>query len=85
MLQAAGRRLDDTDAAQSIGSTSSRSRRARLSFMAMSTSGGCPCHPVTSPVTRSASRERYDLVGLPGNFLSVRLGSSSMAPVGSTT
>jgi hypothetical protein len=26
--------------------------------------GGVPCQSVISPVTRSASRERYDLVGL---------------------
>jgi hypothetical protein len=29
-------------------------------------------------------RARYDFVGLPGYFLSVRLGSSSIGPVGST-
>jgi hypothetical protein len=34
-----------------------------------------PSHFATSPVTRSGCRERYDWVGLPGNFLSVRLGS----------
>ena len=52
--------------------------------MALSASGECPCQSVTSPVTRSGSRERYDFVGLPGYFLSVRLGSSSIGPVGST-
>ena len=30
-------------------------------------------------------RERYDSVGLPGNFLSAKLGSFSIGPVGSTT
>ena len=68
----------------SIGSTPSRLSRARLSFMALSTSGGCPCQSVTSPATRTGSRERYDFVGLPGYLLSVRLGSSSIGPVGST-
>jgi hypothetical protein len=38
----------------------------------------------TSPTTRSGSRERYDLVGLPGNLLSVRSGPSTNGPVGST-
>ena len=52
--------------------------------MALISSGECPCQSVTSPVTRSGSRERYDFVGLPGYFLSVRLGSSSIGPVGST-
>ena len=37
-----------------------------------------------NPTKSYRSRERYDLVGLPGNFLSVRLGSSSIGPVGST-
>ena len=36
------------------------------------------------PVTRSGARERYDFVGFPRNFLSVRFGSSSSGPVGST-
>jgi len=52
--------------------------------MALSSSGECPFQSVTSPVTRSGSRVRYDFVGLPGYFLSVRLGSSSIGPIGST-
>ena len=32
--------------------------------MASSASGECPCQSVTSAVTRSGSRERYDFVGL---------------------
>ena len=58
--------------------------RILAKHVALSTSGECPCQSTTSPTTRNGSRERYDLVGLPGNFLSVRLGSSSIAPVGST-
>jgi hypothetical protein len=42
--------------------------------MAFNASGECPCHSVISPMTRSGSRERYDFVGLPRNFLFVRLG-----------
>ena len=53
--------------------------------MALSTSGGCPSQSSRSLVTRSGSRVRYDVVGLPGDFLYVRLGSSSIGPVGSTT
>src|SRR5215471_16136909 len=68
----------------SIASTPSRLSCSRWSFMALSCSGECPFQSVTSPVTRSGSRERYDFVGLPGNFLSVRLGSSSIEPTGST-
>ncbi len=36
------------------------------SFIAVSTSGACPCHATTSPMIRTASRERYDFVRLPG-------------------
>jgi hypothetical protein len=54
-------------------------------FMALSASGECPCQSVISPVTRSGSRDRYDFVGLPRNFLVVRSGSSSIGPVGFTT
>jgi hypothetical protein len=43
-----------------------------------------PCQFVTSPATRSGCLERYDFVGLPGYFLSVRLGSSIIGPVGPT-
>jgi hypothetical protein len=56
-----------------------------LSFIDWRTSGACPSQFASSPVTKSRSRERYDLVGLPGNFSSVRFGSSLTAPVGSTT
>jgi hypothetical protein len=52
--------------------------------MASSCSGACPVQLVISPLTRSGSRVRYDFVGLPGNFLSVRFGSSSNGPGGST-
>lgn len=48
-------------------------------------SGVWPCQFTISPVIRSASRERNDLVGFPRNLLLVRLGSSSTGPVGSTT
>ena len=40
---------------------------------------------LTSAVTRSGSLERYDLVGLPRYRTFVRLGSSTIGPVGSTT
>src|ERR1700756_42724 len=60
------------------------SRPAMASFIAWISSGECPCQSKYSATTRSGSRERYDLVGLPGNFLSVRLGSSINEPVGST-
>lgn len=43
-----------------------------------------PCHSVTSPVTRSGARERYDFVGFPGGFWSASPGSSSIRPGGST-
>lgn len=47
------------------------------------------CRGVSFPVRKLAvtfngCRDRYGLVGLPGNLLSVRFGSSSMGPVGST-
>ena len=53
--------------------------------MAFSCSGECPCQFLISPVTRNGARDRYDLVGLPGNFLSVRMGSTTIGTVGSTT
>ena len=53
-------------------------------YIALSSGGEWPCQAVTSPVTCSGSRERYEFVGLPGYLLSVRLGSSVMGPVGST-
>lgn len=56
-----------------LASMPSRSRCARLSFMAFSCSGAYPCQSVTSPTIRIGSRVRHDFVGLPGNFLSVRL------------
>src|SRR5215475_5944421 len=68
----------------SIGSTPSCLSRSRPSFMALSASGECPCQFVTSPIIRRGSRERNDFIGLPRNFLFVRLGSSSIGPVGST-
>ena len=68
-----------------IGSIPSRLSRSSPSFMALSASGECPCQFVTSPTTRRGSRERNDFVGLPRNFIFVRLGSSSIGPVGSTT
>src|SRR5258708_31402043 len=58
-------------------------KQSLWSFMALSASGECPCQSVTSPATRRGSRERYDFVGLHGYFLSVRLGSSIIGPVGS--
>src|SRR3954454_10568469 len=67
---------------QSIGSTPCCLSFSRPSCLALSPAGGCPCQSTTSPMTRSGSRERYDLVGLPGNFLSVRLGSFSIPPIG---
>src|SRR6478609_3060339 len=39
----------------------------------------------TSRTTRSGALLRNERVGLPGNFLSVTLGSSSYGPVGSTS
>jgi hypothetical protein len=42
------------------------------------------CQSVISPVTRSGSRDRYAFVRLPRDFLFVRSGSSSIAPVVST-
>src|SRR2546421_371161 len=48
-------------------------------------SSDLPCQFRTSPMTRRGSLERYESVGLPGYFLSVRLGSSSKGPVASTT
>ncbi len=39
----------------------------------------------TSRTTRNGAVERYERVGLPGNFLSVTFGSSSKTPVGSTS
>src|SRR5262245_12233830 len=57
------------------------SRPAMWSFIILSCSGACPVQSMTSPMTRSASMVRYDFVALPGNFLSVRSGSSSNAPV----
>jgi hypothetical protein len=45
--------------------------------------GGVPL-PIRDLARRSDCRERYDFVGLPGYFLSVRLGSSIIEPVGST-
>ena len=59
--------------------------RATFSFICCSRSGECPCHIVTSAMTRTGSRERYESVGLPGNFLSVRFGSFIIGPDGSTT
>ena len=59
--------------------------RAIFSFICRSRSGGFPCHIVTSAMTRTGSRERYESVGLPGNFLSVRFGSFMIGPDGSTT
>ena len=38
----------------------------------------------TLSIGANGSVERYDFVGFPGNFLSVRFGSSSKNPVGST-
>ena len=43
---------------QSITSTPCAFRRSRWSFISLSRSGEWPCHSVTSPVTRSGSRER---------------------------
>src|ERR1017187_10193788 len=59
--------------------------RAALSLICCNRSGECPFQCVTSAITRSGSRERYESVGLPGNILFVRFGSSSIFPVGSTT
>ncbi len=60
-------------------------RRATLSRICWRISGGWPTQPMSSSTTTTGSVVRYDFVGLPGNFLSVRLGSSSYGPVGSTT
>ena len=57
---------------------------ANPSFISLICSSVCPCQIVTSPTTLNGCVERYDFVGLPGNFLSVKSGSSSIAPVGST-
>src|SRR5437588_11074401 len=66
-------------AQSSIGSLS-----LMKSFIAWISSGECPCQPRNSLTTRSGSRERYYLVGLPGNFLSVTFGSRINVPVDST-
>src|SRR4029077_9965272 len=42
--------------------------------MALSSSAECPCQFPTSPMTRTGSLERYESVGLPGYFLSVKIG-----------
>jgi len=47
--------------------------------MASSFSGEWPTQSTSSPTTRSGSRVRNDCVGFPGNFLSVKFGSSSNA------
>ena len=60
----------------SIASTPIAQSCSRWSFIALRASGECPFQSRTSPVTRSGSQKRYDLVGLPANFLSVRFGSS---------
>ncbi len=52
--------------------------------MFWSTSGGWFSQSSSLPMIRSGCFVRYDRVGFPGNFRSVRLGSSSMSPVGST-
>ena len=57
---------------------------ANPSFIAFTCSVGCPCQLLTSPTTLNGCIERYDFVGLPTNFLSVKSGSSSITPVGST-
>ncbi len=59
--------------------------RARAAFISARRSGEFGSQCATSPTTCSGARERQDWVGLPGKRLSVRLGSSSNAPVGSTT
>lgn len=61
-----------------------RRRSASASSIACSTSAGCPSHASTTPTIRSGSALRYDRVGFPGKRLSVRFGSSSNGPVGST-
>jgi len=54
------------------------------SFIVLTSSGACPCQTVTSPITLKGCCERYDFVGLPEIFLSVKSGSSSICPVAST-
>ena len=66
---------------------SARSRRivASRSRHVPSASGVSRVQSWTSRTIRSGAVVRYDRVGLPGNFLSVTFGSSSKAPVGSTS
>src|SRR4051794_17555246 len=72
-------------AAQKPAQSSIGSRPTIASFIAWISAAECPTQSSTSRTIRSGSRDRNDLVGLPGNFLSVRFGSSTNAPVGSTS
>lgn len=64
---------------------SSAAIAANRSHHAWRASGVSQGQSATSPTTLSGSLVRKERVGFPGNFLSVTLGSSSNAPVGSTT
>jgi hypothetical protein len=56
-----------------------------FSRAALISPGACPCQSFTSATTLKPSRARKEFVGFPGNFLSVRFGSFSTMPSGSTT
>ncbi len=53
-------------------------------FIASTCSMGSPCHVVILPTTLNGCLERYDIVGLPGSFLSGKSQSFSISQVGST-